>query len=152
MEKQLIDQRIICWGMSCVGKTTFAKQLFQEYIAFDSLYPWHLIETLGLSTSAALLYVKETCESKATFVLDGWNLADKTGVFFPHNICVYVIYAHYDKIINQYRIPVEYFDQHKPMYKQWYKINFLEPRRYFYSGENEFYETSVSEFNKVTNI
>jgi len=112
--------KIVIMGMSCVGKTTFAKQLIDHhYYCFDALFQWHTIETLGLSVCAELNYLREQC-SADRFVLDGWHLADKSGVFLPPDSCVYVLYADYDRIIAQYRVPVDYHDIHRPMFKKWY--------------------------------
>lgn len=113
-------RRIVIFGQSCAGKTTFAKQLTDHhYYCFDALFNWHMIEGLGLSICSELDYLREQCTA-GKFVLDGWHLADKSGVFFPPDSCVYVLYAPYDQIISQYRVPVPYHDVHRPMFKKWY--------------------------------
>lgn len=138
--------------MSCVGKTTFAHQLCEQgrpsYLCFDSLYPWHCIETLGLSISAALRTVAEVCEGHESFVLDGWNLADADGDYLPKQSSVYVVYAPYDQIIGQYRVPVPRFEQHLPMYKRWYGIDLSRFSRCYWRSMpgKHFVETTEDEF------
>lgn len=136
--------------MSCVGKTTFAQQLTNHtYYCFDALYPWHRIETLGLSIRAALEHVSKICTADR-FVLDGWNLADPTGVYFPAGITVYVLYAPYKHIISQYRVPIFDTEEHRNMYFKWYTVNFdLFPQIRFFSNLGQFKETSKGEFQQL---
>jgi len=140
-----INDKIVMYGMSCSGKTTFAKQLSLPYICFDALFQWHLIELLGLSTIENLKYIKKICDEKQSFVLDGWTLADKEGEYFPDNIWVYVVYAEYDRIVNQYRIEVTNRDEFREMYKKWYDIVEF-PRIRYFKNSGEFCETSKEEF------
>lgn len=143
-----LDRRIVVFGQSCVGKTTFARQLTtHRYCHFDWLFPWHLIETFGLSTSAALEHVRNNC-SRSPFVLDGWHLADKEGEYLPEGSCVYVVYAPYEQIISQYRIPVTDPEEFRMMYDKWYRTvpyEKLPGTRYFLNA-GEFVETSRESF------
>ena len=118
------DNKIVIFGQSCVGKTHFAHQIDRTYVCFDALFPWHQIEGLGLSTSRALQYIKETCDSMSEFVLDGWHLSDQIGSFFPEDVCVYVLFASYSQIISQYRVKVDEPDQHRSMFNKWYSIEY----------------------------
>lgn len=137
------------FGMSCSGKTTFAKQLPLPYICFDFLFQWHLIELLGLPVTENLKYIKKTCDTKEKFVLDGWTLADKSGEFFPEEAWVYVVYADYDTIVNQYRIKVDNRDEFKEMYCKWYEIEEFARVRYF-KNSGKFVETTKKEFTYST--
>ena len=142
------SDKIVVFGMSCVGKTTFAKQLKDHvYYCFDALFQWHLIETLGLSSSQNLQHVKESCVADK-FVLDGWHLSDLTGIFFPEDVCVYVIYSEYERIIDQYRVPVADKYEHKSMFKKWYyEIDYLQFSEVRYFCNNDvFEETNREEF------
>lgn len=112
------DDKIVVMGMSCSGKTAFAKTLDHTYYCFDALFPWHEIETFGLSIQMCLISISKNCVGR--YVLDGWHLADKSGVFMPPDSTVYVVYRDYYDIIAQYRVPVEYPELHVPMFKQWY--------------------------------
>lgn len=139
-------------GMSCVGKTTFAKEFFlHKYCCFDALFPWHEIETLGLSTEAALERVTNFAnESTYPFIIDGWHLSDPQGKQMPKDdVCVCCVYAPYDQIISQYRVPVEDHDQHRPMFRKWYhEINYPEFQtiKYIRNTGRYFKETSPEEF------
>src|SRR4051812_21762650 len=107
------DGRIVVFGQSCVGKTTFAKQLNGHvYHCFDELFHWHLIETFGLSIESNLVHIRNVCQASDKFVLDGWHLSDKDGLFLPAGAVVYVVYAPYDQIISQYRVPVYEHEEH----------------------------------------
>lgn len=141
------SDRIIVWGMSCVGKTTFAKLIIDhEYFCFDAMFNWHLIETLGLSIETGLKHISGICNTVPKFVLDGWNLADKTGSLFPTGVTAYIVYDDYDSIIRRYRVPVENKTQHLPMFCKWYDIKLSVPVRYFRNG-TDFTETTEDEFN-----
>jgi len=138
------------WGMSCVGKTTFAQTLKDhEYYCFDALYPWHLIETLNLSISRSLKSVADHCVA-TKFVLDGWTLADTAGSLFPDNVTVYVVYRPYIEIISQYRKDVSNVNEYRPMFKKWYTVDFSKYAavRYF-RNSGIFEETDDSEFKRV---
>ena len=114
------NDKIVLWGMSCVGKTYFAHRLVEhEYYCFDAMFDWHSIETLGLSISANLKAVRKKCTANK-FVLDGWHLSDKQGEYLPEDSVVYVIYADYATIISQYRIDVRHPNEFKHMFKRWY--------------------------------
>lgn len=143
-----LDERIVLFGQSCVGKTTFALQVADHgYRCFDALFPWHLIETLGLSISAALEHVREAC-GDGPFVLDGWHLADRDGLYLPVGACVYVVYAPYQTILRQYRVPVTDPLEYWPMYQKWYaEVTYgrLPGVRYFLNT-GEFRETSSESF------
>ena len=142
------SDKIVVFGMSCVGKTTFAKQLKDHvYYCFDALFQWHLIETLGLSSSENLQHIKKSCVADK-FILDGWHLSDASGKFFPDDVCVYVLYSEYDRIIDQYRVSVTDKNEHKNMFKKWYheiEYSAFPQVRYFYSDE-VFEETSREKF------
>lgn len=134
--------------MSCVGKTTFSKQLIgHHYYCFDAMFQWHVIETLGVSIFSNLeLIQKQCCESK--FILDGWSLSDKDGFYLPKDSCVYVIYAPYDNILNQYRIPVVHHEEFKLMFNKWYHdvdYDKLPGIRYFLNS-GKFIETDRAHF------
>lgn len=143
------DQQIIVFGMSCSGKTTFAKQ-FDHYLCFDALFPWHMIETLGLSISQALEYVSAHC--CPPFILDGWHLSDIGGKYFPNGTRVYVVYAEYEKIISQYRVKVYDKMDYMPMFRKWYEIDYDSLNaRYFYN-QGDFIETSKSQFETIKSM
>jgi hypothetical protein len=141
------SDRIIVMGMSCVGKTTFAKLLPNRYICFDALFPWHQIEGFNLSISEALAHVNWFCTND--FTLDGWHLSDPTGLYFPWDCMVYVVYAPYEKIIGQYRVEVTDPNQHRPMFDKWYRgVDYPRlrcPVRYF-ENTGDFEERSVTDF------
>jgi len=139
------SERIVIWGMSCVGKTTFAQQIDRPYLCFDALFPWHEIETFGLSVSAAMTYVGMVMASHEQFVLDGWHLSDQEGGEFPSNTTSYVLYAPYERIVGQYRAPVDDPEQHRVMFEKWYSIKHPSPTRYFVN-DGSFVETSEDEF------
>lgn len=143
-----LDDRIVLFGQSCVGKTTFASQLTgHHYYCFDALFQWHLVETFGLSIEANLTHVYQTCDA-ARFVLDGWHLADKQGWFLPPQSKVYVIYAPYERILSQYRVPVTDPEEFRPMFEKWYAgVDYekLPGTRYF-RNDGEFRETSRQDF------
>lgn len=142
------SDRIVIYGMSCVGKTTFAKQINRPYICFDALFPWHMMETLGLPFDAAMQQVKDECESNTRFVLDGWHLGDQEGRYLPQDATVYVLISPYDKIIEQYRVSVDDPNQHRSMFKQWYSIKYPSPTRYFTASDGSFVE--ITNFDFVT--
>ena len=141
--------RIVIMGCSCVGKTTMAQQIQERpYVCFDALYPWHHIETLGLSLSAAMSHVRDQCEQFPTFVLDGWNLCDVEGEYFPEDVCVYVLYASYQQVVSQYRVPVDFYEQHRHMFDKWYGIPYENyPNvRYFENNWGSFRECFIDDF------
>ena len=143
-----LDDKIVVFGMSCVGKTTFAKLLTEyHYYCFDAMFYWHQIEVLGGSIKQNLIDIqKQCCADK--FVLDGWSLGDTNGEFLPQGSVVYVIYTTYENIINQYRIEVSDPEEHRTMFKKWYGINYKKPCRFF-RNDKAFNETSVEEFNSL---
>jgi len=139
----------VLWGQSCVGKTAFSKNLtHHHYYCFDYLFPWYDIETLGLPVIPGLEFISKI-DQPEKFIIDGWVLTDKNGKYIPSGSVVYVIYAPYDQIIKQYRVPVEEFEQHLPMFKQWYyDIDYqsFPGIRYFLNDGCEFGEQSEKEF------
>lgn len=143
-----IDDRIVVWGMSCSGKTTFAKHLSNHhYYCFDAMFQWHLIETFGMSCEANLRHINQSCTADR-YVLDGWHLSNSCGDMLPSNASVYLIYASYDDIISQYRVEVVNQWQHLPMFKKWYMgvdYDKLPGIRYF-RNTGEFVETKNEEF------
>jgi len=144
---QPLDDRIVVFGMSCVGKTTFAKQLMtHHYYCFDALFQWHEIETLGLAMIPTFERISEVC-TEFRFVLDGWHLFDKEGRWLPTNAIVYVVYCPYQRVISQYRVPVAFPNEHISMFHKWYYDIAYDkfPTRYFLN-EGEFSETSRSDY------
>jgi adenylate kinase family enzyme len=143
-----LDDRVVVWGMSCVGKTTFAKQLTDHhYHCFDALFQWHIIEAMGLSTEANLRYISNSCTAER-YVLDGWHLSDSAGELLP-DARVYVVYAPYDRIVEQYRVPVLRKEEHWPMFKKWYfEMDYpsLRSRYFLNEGHHNFAETSEDDF------
>lgn len=142
------DDRIVLFGMSCVGKTTFAKSIkTHEYYCFDYLFQWHCIETFGLSSTENFRYIQKQC-SADKFVLDGWHLADCKGQYLPEKSIVYVIWAPYNHIISQYRVKVYDHEEHRSMYHKWYidlDYDKFTGIRYF-SNLNKFEEISRDDF------
>lgn len=145
--------RLVVFGMSCSGKTTMARSLTgREAYCFDSLFPWHDIESLGLPTGEAMRHVRGSCVAPR-FVLDGWHLSDPAGDYLPAGSAVVVVYADYDFVVSQYRVPVADPGQHLPMYKKWYlDIDYksLPGVRYF-RNEGSFVETCRGEFVTCVN-
>jgi len=141
------DDKIVIMGMSCSGKTVFAKQFTDHhYYCFDSLFQWHTVETLGLSTEANMKHVSNFCNADR-YVLDGWHLSDKKGKWLPEGSSVYVVYASYDHIIDQYRVPVRDREQHRHMFKKWYyEIDYPSLSSRYFLNEGQFTETSEEEF------
>lgn len=132
-----------------MGKTTYAQTL-KDHVSycFDALFPWNDIETFGLSTEEGLRHVRESCIGPK-FVLDGWHLSDSTGEFFPPDAEVHVVYAPYDQIISQYRVPVEEHDQHRPMFRKWYhdiKYPSFQSSNFIRNEGHSFIETSLEDF------
>lgn len=143
------DDKVVLFGQSCSGKTTFSKLLKEHnYYCFDELFQWHMVETLGLSTEANLCHVSNFCTA-SRYVLDGWHLADKEGRWLP-DASVYVVYATYNQIIEQYRIPVSRQEEHWSMFKKWYhEIDYpsLKSRYFLNEGQgHNFVETSEGDF------
>jgi hypothetical protein len=146
--KTALDDKIVIFGQSCSGKTTFAKQLTDHYYyCFDALFPWHLIETFGLSITTSLHYIKAFCEATPKYVLDGWHLADKEGKLLPEGCAVYVVYCSYEQVLKQYRVEVTDPNEYWGMYQKWYGIDYekLPGVRYFLNS-GEFLETTREEF------
>lgn len=146
-----LDDKIVIFGQSCVGKTTFAsKLLYHHYYCFDAMFHWHDIENFGLSIQSNLKTIKEFCKEDK-FVLDGWSLCDKEGVFLPKDAAVYVVYSSYEKIISQYRIEVIDPEEFKMMYEKWYNYvdyTIFGKVRYFLNS-GEFTETNRDKFVSV---
>ena len=135
--------------MSCSGKTYFANLLEHQYFCFDAIFPWHQIETLGLSTSAALENVSKKMSDRC--IVDGWHLSDIEGKHFPEGTTRYVIYCSYKQIIDQYRVEVVQFMQHFHMYEKWYPVDFKGETRYF-RNNSDFVETSKEEYLRVVDM
>ena len=145
--------RVIMYGMSCVGKTTFAQLMTDhQYFCFDALFDWYTIETLGLSIDANLQRASDLCNAAAKFVLDGWNLGDKEGQFFPSGTTAYVVYDDYDSIIDRYRVEVTNRQQHLPMFNKWYDLELRKPARYFKNHGGDIEETGIDEFIKTKEL
>lgn len=140
------DNRIVVMGMSCSGKTTFATQLQNhQYFCFDALFPWHEIETFGLSISEALSHVSESCQPP--FVLDGWHLADREGRHLSCGTSVYVVYAPYQQIVDQYRVPVYDRMEYLPMFRKWYyDVDYVALGARYFCNRVDFVETTGQEF------
>ena len=142
-----LDDKIVVYGMSCSGKTTFALELKEHpYCCFDALFPWDQLETMGLSIRNAAQTVLESCGNH--FVLDGWSLYGGTP-----NANVYVVYAPYTAIIAQYRIEVTDPDEYRGMYKKWYlDIDYQSLNaRYFLNNDN-FIETTYDDFSALVSV
>jgi hypothetical protein len=134
--------------MSCCGKTTFARTLSTHtYYCFDRLFHWSLIETLGLPCSMELAFIRDRLErdSENRFVIDGWHLSDPAWDMTPFEAEVYVVYADYSRIIDQYRIPVADRTEHVHMFRKWYGQPLLRSPR-FIKNEGIFRETDEVEF------
>lgn len=143
-----LDDKIVVFGMSCSGKTTFAQSLIDhQYYCFDAMFHWHQIEVLGGSIRQNLIEIGRQCNADK-FVLDGWSLGDSAGDLLPQGSVVYVVYTTYQNIIDQYRIEVSDPEQHLEMYKKWYGINYKKPCRFF-RNDKAFIETSFDEFTSV---
>ena len=143
-----IYDKIVVFGQSCSGKTTFAKQLTgHHYHCFDALFDWHAFECLGTSVKSNLLYIGENCK-EPRYVIDGWHLADKEGKYLPENSRVYVVYCSYEQILDQYRVEVKHRDEYLMMYKRWYLgVNYEKLNaRYIKNAREQFVETSTQEF------
>ena len=116
-------------------------------MCFDALFHWHEIETLGLSCSESLKEIAASMEGCC--VLDGWHLSDEFGELAPRDAVFYVVYAPYQQIISQYRVPVERPDEHQGMFLKWYKKDFGAFRntvRYFLNTSKSFVETSSDDY------
>lgn len=145
-ELKPLDNKIVLFGQSCVGKTTFAKELDHEYYCFDAMFHWQLIESLNLSVDLNLQEISKKCIADR-YVLDGWTLADSKGEYLPDGVCVYVIYASYDKIISQYRIPVNDSEEFRTMFHRWYDLDYKTlVARYFRNEGSYFIESNIEEF------
>ena len=145
------SESIVILGMSCVGKTTFAKRIADygehQYRCFDALYNWHEIETFGFSIKHAMQHVVRQCHNEK-FVLDGWHLACTQGCLLPKNASTYVLYSGYSRIISQYRIPVVSFYQHWHMFQKWYlEVDYTQfPRVEYWENTGQFEKRSEAEF------
>ena len=145
-ELQPLDDRIVLFGQSCVGKTTFAEALSSHrHYCFDSMFHWWTIESLGLPVDVNLQEVSKNCTAEK-FVLDGWTLADESGDYLPLGAKVYVIYAPYEQIISQYRIPVGDPEEFRLMFNKWYGVNYKTLGARYFRNEGLFVETGEEEF------
>jgi GTPase SAR1 family protein len=144
-----VDDKIILYGMSCSGKTTFAQLLKNhKYFCFDAFFHWHEIESLGLSAKNSLQKIVEMLSHEEKYVLDGWHLSDKSLSLIPLDAKVYVIYSDYDSIIKNYRTPIYGPLAFDNMYNEWYWNLEAKISRYI-RNEGCFRETSVDEFLKT---
>lgn len=132
--------------MSCSGKTTFAALTGHPYYCFDAMFHWHLVETFGLSAAENLAHVRDACVGPR-FVLDGWHLSDPDGLLMP-DARRYVVYAAYDRIISQYRVPAERGD-HVGMYRKWYR-RYVNARYFLNAGD--FIETGEEEYLRAVGL
>jgi len=142
-----LDDKIVVFGQSCSGKTAFAQQLTSHhYYCFDALFHWHSIEALGLSPSANLKELSTICTTDR-YVLDGWHLSDRDGRYIPEGARVYVVYAPYEKIIEQYRVPLISPEEVRPMFHKWYyEIEYPRLHCRYFANEGTFVETTEREF------
>lgn len=143
-----MDEKIVIWGQSCVGKTTMASLLTEHhYYCFDHLFRWHEIESLGLCPVQNLKHFGEYCTA-SKYVIDGWSLIDPDGSLMPDGSVVYVVYAPYDQIIQQYRIPVESYIQHRHMFERWYgQVPYSQMRRIrYFLNDGDFCETTPEDY------
>jgi len=146
--RSALDEKIVLFGQSCVGKTTFANLLSSHtYYCFDGLFHWHLIETLGLSIEANFCAVREECTADK-YVLDGWHLADRVGKHLPRAARVYLIFAPYDQILKQYRIPVTRKDEYLSMFARWYtQVDYGSLNARYFLNSGDFVEVSESDYS-----
>jgi hypothetical protein len=111
--------RIVVFGMSQVGKTTYAKSLDLPYACFDYMFPWPLVESFpDLSIDEALKDVVARLPEHC--VLDGWHLSDIQGNLLSEDCEIHVLFDHHQNIIDRYTVPVVALDNHSEMYKKWY--------------------------------
>jgi len=150
-ELEPFDNKIVVWGQSCVGKTTFAKTLrSHHHYCFDSMFHWRMIESLGLPVDVNLQEVSKNCIADK-FILDGWTLVDETGEYLPIGARVYVVYAPYEQIISQYRIPVGDPEEFRSMFHRWYGVNYKTLGARYFRNEGSFVETGEDEFYDCVN-
>lgn len=113
--------KVIVFGISQVGKTTYATSLNVPYFCFDYLFPWPLVESFAdLSIEEALKHTINVCEKEDNYVLDGWHLSDISGSLLPEDCEIHVLYDHHQNIIDRYSAPIVASDNHREMYKKWY--------------------------------
>lgn len=136
MLRQDHSSRVLLWGMSCAGKTTFAQTMTEHaYMCFDALFNWHLIETVCLPIDTQLKHISALCDMHPKFVIDGWHLSDKRCELSPPDTTAYVIYDDYESIIRRYRVPVSTHMEHFHMFKRWYDLELSIPVRFFKNGD-----------------
>lgn len=145
-----LDSQIVLFGMSCSGKTTFAKSVQgYHYYCFDAMFPWRSIETLDLPPLKALQSVTEQLVENR-FVLDGWTLIDKQRRFLSDNVRVYVIYASYERIIDQYRVLVYDREEYRDMYRKWYyDMDYQALNARYFLNDGVFTEVTKEAFNRI---
>lgn len=129
------DDKIVMYGIPDIGKTYFAHKLKDhEYYCFEDMIDRHGIETLGLSTSANLKAIAKKCVGDK-YVLDGWHLSDRDGLYLPQGCTVYVVFMEYARIV-----------QHHPdmerAFRKWYSPLNLQRVRYW-ENIGSFIERSV---------
>lgn len=145
-----LDDKIVLYGMSCSGKTTFATNVKgHRYICFDEFFPWHDIETLGISAKQYLIKIRDMLSDKC--ILDGWHLSDKNFNLLSKEIKVYAVYSEYDFIVNNYRGKINGPLAYENMYDLWYTRD-LKVDKYIRNKGNCFIETSFDEYLEIINM
>lgn len=113
------------------------------------MFDWGSVETLGLPPSAILSEIGRVCDQDK-FVIDGWHLSDSEGEHMPVGSVVYVVYAPYEKIISQYRIPVNNPEEYRNMFAKWYSIDYARfPGVRFFENTGDFEERTYEDFVSV---
>lgn len=117
-----LDPQIVLMGMSCVGKTTFAKSLKDHPVHhFDAQYTYNLTGLPGVSRVKNWRRIIRNCGDR--FVLDNWTTEDELGrVLYESkpDACIVVLFDTYPSILDRYRVPVVGEDAHFMMYKKMY--------------------------------
>ena len=147
-----LPQRIVIFGQSCSGKTTFARSLpVHEHVEFDRYFPWHVYEAFGGDHRRLLAEVLTHCPP-APHALDGWHLSDAGGECLPSGHSVVCVYCDYERLVSQYRIPVSDPEEFRRMHTRWYReVDYaaLPGVRFFRNGGSSFDEMSPAEFFEV---
>lgn len=113
--------KIALMGMSCVGKTTYAKTLPNTYISFDDKFAYNLSLHTDYNIAYNLNKITSICGSN--FVLDNWAFYDIDGKIFykafPDGV-MYLLYAPYNDILKRYRVKIHGPDAFRMMYTNMY--------------------------------
>jgi len=65
----------------------------------------------------------------------------------PPGAVVYVVYAPYDQIIDQYRVPVRDREEHRHMFHKWYhEINYPSLKSRYFLNKGQFVEISEDDY------